>query len=182
MNKRTMKKGLAIILALVMVFAMTATAFASTNGTATIQYYVYYSDLSTPDKFDQHTVTSGSNLYTAVDTYCRAAGYEPLWDDGTDPYNGQATKYLKSMLDSGAVAVDHQYNSDGSGWSIDWGWVYTVNGTMPYFTLTNPCHYKAINQYTVQANDVIKVVYACYKTVWDASGNTTFEILDPTTF
>ena len=29
MNKRTMKKGLAIVLALVMVFAMTATAFAS---------------------------------------------------------------------------------------------------------------------------------------------------------
>ena len=41
MNKRTMKKGLAIVLALVMVFAMTATAFAATGngysvvGTAT---------------------------------------------------------------------------------------------------------------------------------------------------
>ena len=31
MNKRTMKKGLAIVLALVMVFAMTATAFAATG-------------------------------------------------------------------------------------------------------------------------------------------------------
>ena len=32
MNKRTMKKGLAIVLALVMVFAMTATAFAANSG------------------------------------------------------------------------------------------------------------------------------------------------------
>ena len=31
MNKRTLKKGLAIVLALVMVFAMTATAFAETT-------------------------------------------------------------------------------------------------------------------------------------------------------
>ena len=31
MNKRTMKKGLAIVLALMMVFAMTATAFAATG-------------------------------------------------------------------------------------------------------------------------------------------------------
>lgn len=40
MNKRTMKKGLAIVLALIMVFAMTATAFASTNGTATVNVTV----------------------------------------------------------------------------------------------------------------------------------------------
>ena len=37
MNKRTMKKGLAIVLALVMVFAMTATAFAeTTDGNITV--------------------------------------------------------------------------------------------------------------------------------------------------
>lgn len=47
MNKRTMKKGLAIVLALVMVFAMTATAFASTSGTVNVKFYVpeKYADL-----------------------------------------------------------------------------------------------------------------------------------------
>lgn len=40
MNKRTMKKGLAIVLALVMVFAMTATAFANTSGTVNVKFYV----------------------------------------------------------------------------------------------------------------------------------------------
>ena len=41
MNKRTMKKGLAIVLALVMVFAMTATAFASTNSDITVNVEFY---------------------------------------------------------------------------------------------------------------------------------------------
>ena len=47
MNKRTMKKGLAIVLALVMVFAMTATAFANTSGTVNVKFYVpeKYADL-----------------------------------------------------------------------------------------------------------------------------------------
>ena len=40
MNKRTMKKGLAIVLALVMVFAMTATAFASSSG-VTVNVLMY---------------------------------------------------------------------------------------------------------------------------------------------
>ena len=40
MNKRTMKKGLAIVLALVMVFAMTATAFAADSGVnVTVKMY-----------------------------------------------------------------------------------------------------------------------------------------------
>ena len=184
MNKRTMKKGLAIVLALVMVFAMTATAFASTNtGTATIGYYVYYKNLSTPDIFDSQTAAAGANLYTVVKTYSEdpERGYEPTWITGTDPYNGDTTYYLDSMLGASAENVSHQYNADGSGWSIDWGWTYTVNGSMPYYTLTNPCHYKAMNQYTIQAGDDIKVMYACYKTEWDSAGNTVFTILDPAT-
>ena len=44
MNKRTMKKGLAIVLALVMVFAMTATAFADTNETPIVNFYIVEED------------------------------------------------------------------------------------------------------------------------------------------
>lgn len=181
---RNFKKGLAIVLALVMVFAMTATAFASTDaGTATISYYVYYEDLSTPDLFDSQTVDAGTNLYSEVKEHCEdeELGYAVTWTTGIDPYNGDTTYYIDSMLGESAENVSHQYNADGSGWSIDWGWTYTVNGSMPYYTLTNPCHYKAMNQYTIQAEDDIEVVYACYKTEWDSAGNTVFTILDPTT-
>ena len=49
MNKRTMKKGLAIVLALVMVFAMTATAFAETNSNITVYVTVERTLLSNQD-------------------------------------------------------------------------------------------------------------------------------------
>lgn len=46
--KRQMKKGFAIVLALIMVFAMTATAFADTTGTCSVKFYVpeKYADLT----------------------------------------------------------------------------------------------------------------------------------------
>ena len=62
MNKRTMKKGLAIALALVMVFAMTATAFADTTGTCSVKFYVpeKYADLAET----YHTLAhSGYSVY-----------------------------------------------------------------------------------------------------------------------
>ena len=62
MNKRTMKKGLAIVLALVMVFAMTATAFASTNGTATINFYIVDEATGTGELVD--SVTAASKHFT----------------------------------------------------------------------------------------------------------------------
>ena len=66
MNKRTMKKGLAIVLALVMVFAMTATAFASTNGTATINFYIVDEATGTGELVDSATVASGQTLYSYI--------------------------------------------------------------------------------------------------------------------
>lgn len=179
---RNFKKGLAIVLALVMVLAMSVTAFADTNGVATVTYATYYAGDSTEYVFDdEQTISVGSNLYEQVNAYCVRQGYEPSWTTGTDTINGEETKYLESMCGSEAQNISYVTYIDGGGMSVDWGWVYYVNGSMPYYTLTNPCHYKAMNQYTVQANDEVKIVYACVRTTWDADGNTTFELLDPST-
>ena len=66
MNKRTMKKGLAIVLALVMVFAMTATAFATADDSMTVTVECYnLSDYGTPVS-EYHQVTIDPNNFTRV--------------------------------------------------------------------------------------------------------------------
>ncbi len=61
MNKRKMKKGLAIVLALVMVFAMTATAFAE-NVTDTDAYY------HQNDDDEKYVQTSDITVYVTVES------------------------------------------------------------------------------------------------------------------
>lgn len=176
--KRQMKKGLAIVLALVMVFAMTATAFANTNGTATIKFYIYDEEQNTSWKVDTVSVASGQSLYAALNTLTH---YEPNWETGTDVFNKETVYYLTSFMDCPSnINVDHQYNADGSGWSIDWGWLYTVgpNHVMPSFP-NEPNHGMAMNQYTIQNGDSIDVVYTLTRTDWDASYTTTYQILHP---
>ena len=105
--------------------------------------------------------------------------YEPNWQPGTDVFNGDTVYYLTDFMNEPSnVNVDHQYNSDGSGWSIDWGWLYTVNDVMPSFP-NEPNHGMAMNQYTIQSGDSIDVVYTLTKTTWNASYNTEYEILHP---
>ena len=135
MNKRTMKKGLAIVLALVMVFAMTATAFADTTGTATINYYIYDETEGASWKVDTATVNAGQSLYDALNS--AQSHYEPNWQESTDVFNGETVYYLTSFMGyKSNVNVDHQYNADGSGWSIDWGlvvhcWTKSCNAFFP---------------------------------------------------
>ena len=90
MNKRTMKKGLAIVLALVMVFAMTATAFASTNTDILVNVTIDTRTLSRSAVFMSKTdgtalgttpvvtttvsVPSGSNVLTVLNAAKTALG------------------------------------------------------------------------------------------------------------
>ena len=94
MNKRTMKKGLAIVLALVMVFAMTATAFASTNTDILVNVTIDTRTLSrsavfmsktdgtalgtTPVVTTTVTVPSGSNVLTVLNAAKTALGFEVI--------------------------------------------------------------------------------------------------------
>ena len=175
MNKRTMKKGLAIVLALVMVFAMTATAFADTNDAATVNFYIV-EESGEATLVDTVSATAGQSVFDVVDSL---SYYEPVWSAGTDVFDSTlVTKYLTSFMGYSAANEDHQYNSDGSGWSEDWGWLYTVgeNHTMPSFP-NEPDHGMAMNQYTIQSGDTIDVVYTLTQTAWDANYNTTYNIV-----
>ena len=94
MNKRTMKKGLAIILALVMVFAMTATAFAETNTDILVNVTIDTRTLSRSAVFMSKTdgtalgttpvvtttvsVPSGSNVLTVLNAAKTALGFEVI--------------------------------------------------------------------------------------------------------
>lgn len=181
-KRRILSVIMAVALVASMMFAMTANTYAATDaGTANITYVTYYESDPTAYEFDWQVAAAGQNLYNVVNDYCQGQGYDPTWTDSTDKFNGQSTKYLDTMLGQGAINVSYQEYSSGGGMSIDWGWVYYVNDEMPYFTLQNPCHYKAMNQYVLQAGDEVEVIYACVKSVWDANDNTTFEILDPST-
>lgn len=138
-----------------------------TDGTP---YVVDYADINVPD---------GDTVYDVVNDYFDY--YYPDWTLGIDPYNGQTTYYLESFVGYEATPVDYQYNPDGSGWSIDWGWVYEIDGVMPYFTL-NPYHLKAMNQYEIQDGDDIDIIYAYVYTEWNSNGDIIdIEILDPST-
>lgn len=173
--KKNLKKVLAVVLALTMVFAMSSMAFASTNGTATMNLIIVDTDGSIGYS-ESVSVASGQSVYDAVDA--AFSYYEPEWISGTDVYDGSPTKYLNSLVGYAAENVTHQYNADGSGTSTDWGWLYTVNDVMPSFA-DNPDHGMAMNQYTIQNGDSIDVVYTLTNTSWDANYNTVFEIVYP---
>ena len=175
MNKRTMKKGLAIVLALVMVFAMTATAFASTNGTSTINFYIVDAATGTGELVDSVTAASGQTLYSCI--LNNLDYYEPSWTQGIDEYDHVSTTYyLDSFMGYASMNVDHMYSTTMTNWSRDWGWVYTVNGAMPAFS-DNPQHRKAMNQYTIQNGDSIDVAYTRVYTTWQPnSSDATFTI------
>ena len=127
MNKRRMKKGLAIVIALVMVFAMTATAFATdsdpnltfvNNAQARTEYQI--SDITSDTKlYLQATPASASWSATTFDTESAAEGV--VWTstnenmakvDSIDAvaasvggYYSQATISIKSTAGAGACSI-----------------------------------------------------------------------------
>ncbi len=183
--KKNLKKVLSIVMILTMVFAMTATAFASTTGTTTIDVVIVDPETGNWETVDTATVASGQSLMAAIEsTYDY---YEPNFEPTVDQYiyktTGQTvtTYYLDSFVGYEPENVDYFYNPDTTAysWSKDWGWVFTVNGNMP----TDPQdseHYLSMEQYNLVAGTTVKVAYAYYKTDWiESTGHTVFTILNP---
>ena len=85
---RKFKKGLAIVLALAMVFAMTATAFAETTGTVNVKFYVpeKYADLEGNYHNFSHV---GYTLYGQKE--------DPVTGDNIDVYGYVRTANLATM-------------------------------------------------------------------------------------
>lgn len=177
--KKTFKRLTAILMAMVMVLAMSSSVFATGEEDATINYYIYDDKDGISWNVDTVSVASGQSVFDALEN--SGAPYEPKWDTGKDVFNGETVKYLTNFMGyQSNINVDHQYNADNSGWSIDWGWLYTVgpDHVMPSFP-GEPNHGMAMNQYIIKPGDSIDVVYTLTRTEWDAQYNTTFEILHP---
>lgn len=127
MNKRTMKKGLAIVLALVMVFAMTATALAAdsdpnltfvNDAQARTEYQL--SDITSTTKL-QLQATPASTRWSATTFDTKSAAQEVSWSStnsdmavidsvdavaaSTGGYYSQATISIKSSAGAGACSI-----------------------------------------------------------------------------
>lgn len=173
--KKTFKRLTAILMAMVMVFAMSSSVFATGEKDATINIYIVKDD-GTPNFVQSDSVASGQSVYAAIESTLKY--YEPKWDSGKDVFDGSETKYLNTFIGYGPVNLDHYYAADNSGWSKDWGWLYTVNGVMPSFP-DNPDHGMAMNQYMIKTGDVIDLVYTLTDTSWDSQYKTTFSVVYP---
>ena len=123
MNKRAMKKGLAIVLALVMVFAMSASAFAADVGKVNISITTGNFNLSgdytgngSPLTTITHPLTNRSITLEELSDYVglydiKGTFYLPA---GTaDPLPGQAS-VLDAVL---AVLFEEGYDDIRTGWS-----------------------------------------------------------------
>ncbi len=122
MNKRQMKKGLAIVLALVMVFAMSTSAFAANTGYISVS--VTQNNFNTNGAYtgdgsavtvQEKTITdyevSLSDISTAIAAGLKTSTYLP--SGVTDPMNGQS-----SVLDAIVLALQQKGISNiQTGWS-----------------------------------------------------------------
>ncbi len=139
MIKRTMKKGLAIVLALVMVFAMTATAFADTDTAGNVTISVVQNNFNltgsyvgngsaysvgTDDEGNEIYVTSYSVPISTIEEYIDVEGYDfksaYLPEGVDDPMDGKA-----SVLDAILVGL---YLSDVTDIEAGWDTYYNNGG------------------------------------------------------
>lgn len=112
MNKRTMKKGLAIVLALVMVFAMTATAFAS----HTSNYL-----MATSESMYHNYANINSNSGTGVVTYSLRG----------DTTNTAITGFTLKATPPSATESPIGFNSQSEAQSVTWTSSNTNIATVP---------------------------------------------------
>ena len=166
-------------MAIVMVLAMSTSVFAATGekaaGTAKVNIYIV-EDNGNSTHVQTDSVEAGQSVYDVVKNIY--GYYKPTWTPGKDVFDGSETQYLDTFIGYGPVNVDHYYAPDNSGWSKDWGWLYTVNDVMPSFP-DNPEHGMAMNQYIIKSGDSIDLVYTLTDTSWDSNYKTTFKVVYP---
>lgn len=159
MNKRTMKKGLAIVLALVMVFAMTATAFAAsgngyylvgdatTGGPINVKVVIESRQFSEDDAsvisevldVNVSTMSEASKGFTVRDAMLAVQNDE---SNGITLYNGtgglftNTDKYIRSMKQNNKnyePALPFYDPNPQYSYALD-GWTFRVNGKYPLST------------------------------------------------
>lgn len=181
---RTAKKLTALLLAVVMVLAMSVSAFATDNSTATLKVSVI--GFAEPDR--TVTLTGTTTVKDAIDQY--ASELAPVWKTVTNSNpNFGATAYVAETIygegttpigsDSGITAQfwSSQYPGYGIEYTettsegtlyhyiyVGYDWVYTVNGETPVDATNGYQLY--MDQCVLTAGDSIELTYDVQTTRW----------------
>ena len=177
---KTARKLTALLLAVVMVLAMSVSAFAATTSTATIQV-IYGGEPVLDAKPISFEITTGMTAKDALDQY--ADMLELTWKTvpSTNPGFGSTAYAVDTILGVGSEPVIPAvyWSTTYAGYGLEYSegtgddtvyhfiyvgddWKFTVNGSVPLdpdHTLDDgvtPYQYY-MDQYTVQAGDVIVV-------------------------
>ena len=188
------KKIVALVLAMVMIFALTASALAAIDSTnaVTVTVQIYKRSSSGMTGFGSRSVTlTGSNptVYDAVQTISNDASYTKLRNAAwiyvaiTDA-NGTATNeigkalvYLtaeRSSYNSQYVLTTVTENLGSNGSTVatprsDGGTDYTYTGTDWIFQVNNVDGTDYMNRTTVQNGDVITLFFQTSTMSWPSS-------------
>ena len=182
------KKLIALVLAMVMIFALTASALAAIDSTnaVTVTVQIYKRSSSGMTGFGSRSVTlTGSNptVYDAVQTISNDASYTKLrnaaWIDvAITDANGNATNEIGKALvyltaeRSSYNTVTENLGSNGSTVATprsDGGTDYTYTGTDWIFQVNNVDGTDYMNRTTVQNGDVITLFFQTSTMSWPSS-------------
>lgn len=172
---KTKKRILSLLLAFVMVFALSASAFAQTSSDVTVTIYVQEASRDANDAIEYTyvwtdtpivvTVPSGSTLKTAIKAATADGTYimDDSWDDN---YGNTNTVWLSSLTIN---AIGAPYKNDGTysydvpspgltTWSgTSWMYFNGTPGNMPTSSYSYPS--TALGSQTVTADTTITLSY-----------------------
>ncbi|MDR2131819.1 MAG: hypothetical protein LBP30_00570 [Clostridiales Family XIII bacterium] len=184
-NRRFAAALLSVAMAAILFAGFGTPAWAAEEDGATISFAVldtqdgYYGLLDGP-----YDVAAGDSLYGTVNDYfgddeALYGDWDPIWEAGVDPFNGDTIHKLLSFLECNETEDFTTIYPDGeSGISAYWDWIYTINGDVPIFGLNPEIHFKAMDQYEVQDGDEIELTYSYIVTRWTGNDYMLFEAYD----
>lgn len=196
---KTAKKVTALLLAVVMVLALSVSAFAATNSTATLQ--VYYGGVGLlGDDPVTITLTSGMTAKGALDLYADDLMLEWKTVSNLNPRFGDTPAHaIDTIYGYGSSPVGSESGISAQFWSAAYpgygieytetvngetvyhfiyvgdDWQFTVNGSVPTdpdYSMADGTPYQYyMDQYTVQSDDVIAVSYERQIERWTGTTN-----------
>lgn len=181
---KTAKKLTALLLAVVMVLAMSVSAFATDNSTATLNVTI----IGSAEPSRTVTLSSTTTIKDAIDQY--ADELAPVWKEvvNYNPNFGDTAYVAETIYGVGTDPVGADSGITAQFWSsqypgygiesteivdgktlyhyiyVGYDWVYTVNGETPVDATNGYQLY--MDQYTLTSGDTIELTYDLQITQW----------------